>query len=594
MLRLLLIPLFVGACTSGDPVSLTPPEPGPPADRDVLGGVTVTDEALSSGYLDLWSGELMRGRACLAGDFDGDGRTDIWTGNPGDTTALMMNRSEPGKLLFEPGQIITTEEVYWGGVVGDFDNDGDPDVFVSVGGNELKASNVWFRNDGDPDAPMVKVDTTLDGSSIEGQPLAQESTGALAFDFDHDGWLDIYTSNGLELPRIGSVEPESGLGLNQLWRNNTDGTFRDHSRDGGLLTQYATRNSSVLDYDNDGDIDIFENNWYGPNTMHRNDWIETSVNGFVEVDISLHGDHKFPVTAGAMCSIASDLNGDGFEDLIVFRRREREEQEPEIHNNGHLVWLNHGGEGFIEVGAYTNLNQGMVFRDHDGSNGVMGCQAGDLNADGYPDLFMGNGNGQGGTRNTLMLSYGVMNNVDFNGFGELAIPWFVDASHLIDFPSELPDDYEPSPLLQYPYRTHGTCIVDLDGDGFNELVVHNGGPSQFGEPGDMQEPDRLFKFHFEQPRRGVRVQLEGDGVNVNRDAVGARVHAVIREAERGEFDVWVTRKAGSGFAADNGGDIFIGLGTGDLVSLEVLWPDGQIDPIEMGPEANMSARYSAP
>ncbi len=274
-----------------------------------------------------------------------------------------------------------------------------------------------------------------------------------------------------------------------------------------------------------------------------------------------------------MCAIAADLDNDGWEDLVVFRRGLKSEaNEPEVHDIGHLLWMNVGGAGFVEVAGRTDLNDRFTYRDHD--NGVMGCQVDDLDADGFPDLFVGNGGPDGGGVNQLYVS-SHRTEEEIEGVGLVRIPHFEDWTRFIDFPPSVATEDDVAP---YPYRTHGSAFGDLDGDGYLELLVHNGGPSTWGTDAEMQEPNRLFTFDLPVRPHFLRVRLVSELQGVNRDGIGAQVRATVsRSSDGASWELYRTRRAGSGFGACNDPDLQFGLDDADTIDeLEVTWPDGHV------------------
>jgi hypothetical protein len=100
--------------------------------------VTVTDMGVSTGFQDTQFGHLERGRALIAADFDLDGRNDFFVGNPGEESYILLNTKSPrGTPLFVHGAGAADRRVLAGSAVAaDYDNDGDPDLFVGVGGLE--------------------------------------------------------------------------------------------------------------------------------------------------------------------------------------------------------------------------------------------------------------------------------------------------------------------------------------------------------------------------------------------------------------------------------------------------------------------------
>lgn len=541
--------------------------------------VQVVDLAVTSGYLDEAFG-LQRGRAAVVGDFDGDGRFDVFSGNPGDTSYVLMQRPGGGQPQFAPGAVFSTSEVMWGGIANDLDNDGDTDVVVTVGGNEFGYEGLdrVFLNDG-----TATFDEVLDpGMALVNQDGVERlsySAGGFAADFDQDGVLDLFVNRGI-LPSgsVGNQRPDDPSGRNGWLLGQGDGTFVDVAGTigEGTADRWSSRNSAAIDFDNDGDIDVFENNWIGPNRLWENAAADTGTLRFADVTVAMSlggGDLRWPQTRTSQCAIAGDVNQDGWDDLVIFRRGPNEPGEPLVHAAGHMVWINLEGRGFVEVGDHTHINDDFPTERNHGDVGVMGCQLGDLNADGYPDAFMGNGSPEGGEANHLMVSTGV-ETVTIDGVGDVVVPIYESWSSLIDMASDHDGVRHGDVNAFYPYRTHGTAFADYDNDGLYELGVHNGGPTWAADE-DMQEPNRLFDFRFGESKRWLRVRLEGDGVNVPLDPIGTRVEAVVIHADNSTHTVYGRRRSASGFGAQNDPDVFLGLGDGEVVGrLVVYWTDG--------------------
>jgi hypothetical protein len=580
----MLVGLLAIGCTND--VDL-PPETPPSTDFDAI---DVVDRALESGYLDIALGHFERGRANTIVDIDLDGDPDVISGNPGDTTYVIVNDTEPGgPLRFHRGQDLDVSGfAYWTIGAGDLDNDSDPDLFVGIGGNEgaLGFDRV-FRNDGDPEEPFVDISNltgVLSTVDAQGDPLPHATAGALLFDFDENGLLDVFASNFVNRNQIPTLQLSDVTGLPQLWRNLGGIRFENVGPASGILKQLSSRHSVFLDLENDGDLDIFQNNFDGGSTVWRNRLREEGVPAFEDVTalVSLNGgDLSYPRYGGPMATIATDLDQDGWEDLFVFRRNgPKELGEPAVHAAGHLVWMNQQGNGFLEVANHTSINDTYVWRDHDG--GVMGCQIADWNADGYPDIFIGNGGPTTGEASQLFVST-ERTEVYVDGVGTVTVPQFEDWSALLDFPAELPADWAGA-VPPYPYRTHGTAAGDFDQDGYLELAVHNGGPMSLavGPDEEMQEPDRLYQFQFPDPKpHWLWVDVVGDGVIANSDGIGAKVHVTIERPDGSLVDLYNVRRTQTGFSAQNEGGVHFGLGDAvAIVSVEVIWPDGQVDVVD--------------
>ena len=550
------------------------------ADVEVMGPsrgeVVVTDEGRASGYQDFFGGSYKRGRGAVVADFDGDGDPDLFTGNPGNASFLMRNDSTPGgPLRLVAWQTLSPNELFYGGVAADFDNDGDQDLFVSAGANDGEAQDRLFLNEGSPSEPLVDVTETLTLAA------PNRTMGVRAFDANLDGRLDLWASNGAK-PNELATDPAAGI--NQLYIATGAGVdFEDQALSFRLTHRGGSRHASVFDYDRDGDMDIYENNFLGPGVMWRNRLVEDGVLTYQNVTQKLSLGHAglegSTLDHQAMCSLPADFNNDGWEDLLILNRGRGDGMPNEIR--GHQLFLNLQGQGFVDVGDQTGLS--VDFHDHPNAPvdtgpmgrgwGVMGCQVGDINLDGFPDVFIGTGVAAAGDVDRLFVSSERVA-MEVGEVGVLNVPRFESWTDLLDFPA---DAVEGAPSVPYPYRTHGTALADYDGDGVSELGVHNGGPAKYG----FMEPNRLWKFHLPDPRF-LRIRLDGDGLIVNRDGIGAQVRVrVRRDADDAEWDLYKTRHAATGFGAQNEAELVFGLADADeVVEVEVTWPDGFVQPVE--------------
>ena len=336
------------------------------------------------------------------------------------------------------------------------------------------------------------------GASGRGYIVEAMSGGLAIFDYDNDGFLDIYFTNGA--PLKGSKEPANTL-RHALYRNLGQMRFEDVTEEAGLVFRGYGLGAVVADYDNDGDQDLFVTN-FGPNALFRNNGDKTFTN--VTEFAGVGG--KDPVGAGA-CFL--DIDRDGLLDLFVasYVDFSDENHVPVLSKGQYLM----AGPQYYEKRPdrlYRNKGNG-TFEDISESSGIavikgpgMGVVSADFDDDGDADIFVA----QDGSPNLLFqndgtgkfeevgLLCGVASNfegkingsmgvdcADYDGDGRLDL-------FVTNYQSEMPVLYRniggglfedatrkaqiPSSL--YPHVNWGTGFIDFDNDGHRDIFIANG------------------------------------------------------------------------------------------------------------------------
>ena len=214
-------------------------------------------------------------------DFDGDGWIDIYVGNDGQPNQLWINQKNGTfkDTAFISGAAVNGQgnsEASMGVDAGDYDNDGDEDIFIT---NWLAQMNILYVNMGGGVFEDRKAASGLGPPS-----LAKTGFGAAWFDYDNDSWLDLLTANG----SVSIIEAQARVNdpfplkmLNQLYRNLGNGRFEDVSAKAGkaFTLNDVSRGAAFGDIDNDGDEDVVIGTAAGParllinNVGNKNHWV---------------------------------------------------------------------------------------------------------------------------------------------------------------------------------------------------------------------------------------------------------------------------------------------------------------------------------
>jgi hypothetical protein len=460
-------------------------------------------------------------------DYDQDGDLDVYliqgpvqTGN-----RLFRNELVPtGKLLFADvteGSGLTSAGYGMGVAVGDYDNDGYPDLYVTGFG-----PNFLFRNNGDG--------TFTDLTRRAGVGEDRWSSSAAFVDYDRDGRLDLFVANYLNytiaankpcVAPTGEADycnPSIYQGLpSRLFRNRGDGTFEDVSVSSGIGSAVGKALGVVcFDYDEDGWIDIYVADDGVANHLWRN-----QAGRFEDVALPSGVAYNADGRAQAGMGVdAGDFDGNETDDLVVTNL---------IHEMNNL-YRNDGRGNFTDVIVPAGL--GPLSELYTG----FGTRFFDYDHDGRLDLFVANG---AVTR--------------------------VEAQRSSPYPFRQPNQLfmnrggKFEEAMRFPIEEvgRGAALGDIDNDGDLDIVVSNN-----------NGPARLFLNQVGSRVPSVQIRLEG--VRSNRQGLGAKIR-LLRE---GSPTLWRRAQTDGSYLSASDSRVHFGLGGSSSYSAIVVhWPDGSVE-----------------
>ena len=474
-------------------------------------------------------------------DYDGDGYLDIYLVGGAAIPSLRKETPAYWNRLFHNNHDGTFTDVtekaglagagYGSGVaVGDYDNDGWPDLFLAnVTGNQL------FHNNGDGTFTDVTAKAGVAGATLDGKKMW--AVGAGWFDYNNDGLLDLFVVNyckwevnkdpycKVKEGVRGFCHPNHYAPLhNTLYRNNGDGTFTDVSVETGIA-QYYGKGMSVTfaDYDGDGYLDAFVANDTTRNFLFHN------LKGKKFEEVAVQAGVAYAPDGAALSGMGADfrdVNNDGLPD-IWHTAVEREEFP---------LFINRGKGDFVDMTIASGLGRTS---DMSGwGNGMM-----DFDNDGWKDLFVARSNVMDNISELSPLRRYPEPNSIFRNLGK---------GKFEDVSATAGPDFQ----LEAPHR--GVAFGDLDNDGRVDIVVSV-----------LNGPARLF--HNVSVNRNHWILLKLSGTRSNRIGIGAQIRLT---AEDGSMQ-WNEVTTAVGYASSSDPRVHFGLGANKRVKeIEIRWPSG--------------------
>ncbi|HTS34053.1 MAG TPA: FG-GAP-like repeat-containing protein [Candidatus Solibacter sp.] len=462
-------------------------------------------------------------------DFDGDGLLDLMVSgsNPHDQLRFFHNngdgsfsdRTREAGLIGETGGLNIVET--------DYNNDGHPDVLVLRGG--------WWGQNGKYPMSLLRNNgngTFDDVTEAAGLMSLHPSQTAAWADYDNDGWLDLY---------VGHEANTTENHLSQLFHNNHDGTFTEVAAPNGLADMGFVKGVAWGDFNNDGRPDLYVSVKGAGNRLFRNDGPADPKNpqpdNWKFTDVTAQAGVADPIHSFATWFF--DYDNDGWPDIYVSGFYVESPSDmaafqlglPSKAETPRLYRNNHDGT-FTDVAKQMKLDRAIL---------VMGSNFGDLDNDGWLDVYLGTGD--------VPYESLLPNRMFRNREGKV----FQDVTTSGDF--------------GHLQKGHAVAFGDVDNDGDEDVFEEMGGAA----PGDNY-PSVLY----ENPGHGNHwITLELEGARTNRAAFGARINVAVKSAS-GLRHIYRTVGYGSSFGG-NPLRQHIGVGKAQRIAeIEVTWPTSKL------------------
>lgn len=405
----------------------------------------------------------------------------------------------------------------------DYNNDGFKDIFVLRGawkGKFGKEPNSLLRNNGDG----TFTDVTKQAGLLSFHPTQTATWN----DFNNDGWLDVFIGN--ESTGVDDSNPC------ELYINNRNGTFTNVAVESGTNISSFVKGVTSGDYDNDGWPDIFISTMTNQKILLKNEGIKNGVVHFKDVTKEAGLGSCNARTFGTWFF---DYDNDGWLDLFVcnydfnttlgvYAAREALHL-PTGKAGKQFLFHNNHDDTFTDVSDKAGLDK-IAF--------AMGCNFGDIDNDGYPDIYMGTGNPN---------YESLVPNKMFKNIGG---KYFVDVT--------------TSARVGNLQKGHGVAFADLDNDGDEDIFIEMGG----AYPGDAYE-NSLYINPGQNNNNWINISLEG--IKTNRAAIGARIKVTFND-NGVERSVYHDVNSGGSFGA-NPLMQHIGIGQAKSIDrIEINWP----------------------
>lgn len=534
------------------------------------------------------------GNGMAIADVDGDGRLDIYFTTLSGTNELWRNKGagEFENITARAG-LDVSDRVGMGASFADIDNDGDPDLYIT----NVRIGNILFENDG---AGNFKDITRSSGTGVKAH-----SSGAVFFDYNRDGLLDLFVTNvgeyttdeyrnatlygpkgqvtsdykyyvGHKDAFAGHLKPQRNE-TSVLFQNLGNNRFKDVSQDMGLIDDSWSGDATVIDANNDNWPDLYIINMQGNDQYYENQngkrFLRKSRDIFENTPWGAMGVKSFDYdNDGDMDLFVTDMHSD-MRDYIGIEKEKLKSnvKDPEsfLQSDGKSIF----GNAFYRNngdGSYSEISDVLGVENY----WPWGPSSGDINADGYEDLFVA-------SSMSYPFRYHV-NSVLLNHKGQKFIdseytlgveprrkniiskPWFEidcqgrDKDHLVCVNSNTKTSSRT--VVWGALGTRSAAIFDLDNDGDQDIVTLEFNHNPMVLINDLSDKTDINY-----------IKIDLNGTQSNKDGLGAQVKIYAGG------DVFTKANDGkSGYLGQSAAPLYFGLGAHKTIDkIEIVWPSGK-------------------
>ncbi len=542
------------------------------------------------------------GNGIAVADVDGDGLYDILFLNQVGGNELWKNLGN-GKFknITEESGIAMRDKVSVAAAFADVDNDGDQDLFVTT----VRGGNVLFENDGHGHFKDITRQAGID--------MVGHSSGAVFFDYDNDGLVDLFVCNVGRYTTDQVAEDGSHVGVRDaflghthmdryeysvLYKNMGRNKFKDVSVDVDLRHAAWSGEAAFADVNEDGWPDLYVLNMQGDDNYYENEggkkFVDRTNEVFPKSPWGSMGIKFFDYdNDGKQDLFITDMHSDMWEDITPDREKLKSRARPAEgvlqggDNNifGNALYHNVGGGKFGEVSDNMNVENYWPW----------GPSTGDLNADGWEDIFIassmnfpfryGINSVMLNNRSQKFLDSEFILGVEPRRDGKTETPWFdVDCSNGGMAKNNL---LKNNPCkgrtgmitVMAPLGSRSAVIFDLDNDGDLDIVTN-----------DFNSAPQVLISNLAQQKTIHWIKIVLDGTVSNRNGLGATVHV------RSGGQVYTKYNDGkSGYLSQSVLPLYFGLGESTKIdSIEVSWPSGRKQVLERDLKPNSTLRITEP